>query len=146
MKRLLLSAFLGVICFAAKANNKVSINNGLCPGLIVTVQFVQYEIGPCTNNGTSPVYTPTPGQIYDLDDPNVWLPTTLQSYQTYSAIICVTCPGFPPVCLPPVGIGPNPTCDPAVAGPVAISCCSGSVTAKVSSGGGGCSYNLDILP
>jgi len=99
MKKLLLVAMLGLFSLAASANNRIQINNMLpmCPGAIVTVTFVQYEIGPCTNHGNSPAYPANTGAIYDLDDPNVWLPTVWQSYQTYSAIICITCPGFPTI-------------------------------------------------
>jgi len=148
MKKLLLAALLGGFSFAASANNRVDVNNMIpasC-GASVTVQFVQYEIGPCTNHGYSPVYgvpVAGPSPIWDLDDPMTWLPTKLQSYQTYSAIICVTCPGLPPICLPPVGINP-PTCDPSVVGPVPY--CCGNMVVDVTSGGGPVCFHINIHP
>jgi len=134
--------------FAAFAGNKGTITNMLpCPGVTITVQFIQYDPGTCLNNGMSPVYTVTAGTVYDLDDKTLWLPTVLQSYQSYSAIICITCPGMAPICLPPVGIIPGaPPCDPTNVGPVMTPCCG---TVRVNNnppGGGGIDWNLDVRP
>jgi len=148
MKKLLLAALLGMFSFAASANNRVDLNNLLpaCPGMFMTVQFVQYEIGPCTNHGYSPVYPlpiAGPSPIWDLDNPSTWLPTVLQSYQTYSAIITINCPGVPPIVLPPVGINP-PTCDPIAIGPVRY--CCGNLMVDVSSGGGPVCFHINVHP
>jgi len=148
MKKLLLSALFGILSFATFANSRGTITDLLgCPGVTMTVQFIQYQPGICTNNGMSPVYPVVAGQIYDLDKPATWLPTILLSYQSYSAIICITCPGLPPICLPPVGIlASAPPCDPTTVGPVPIPCCGG--VANVTNnppGGGGLCWNLDVF-
>lgn len=146
MKKLLLSALLGLMGFAAFAGNKGTITDLTgCGGTTITVQFIQYNPGGCINNGTSPVYTVSRGFIYDLDDRNLWLPTILQSYQSFSAIICITCPGGMTFCLPPIGITPGaPPCDPTTVGPVPGCCGPVSVTNNPP-GGGGIDWNLDIF-
>jgi hypothetical protein len=149
MKKLLLVAMLGILSHVASANNVVQINNSLstCKGAIVTVKFVEYDIPTCVNNGYSPAYPATTGATYDLDNPATWAPTILQSYQTYSAIICIQCPGISqPFCLPPIGIGPVPPCDPVQIPSTQTPCC-GTIGADVQTGGGGgICFTLDIHP
>lgn len=157
MKKLILVAMLGLFGFAASANNKITIVNDM-PGCAsnITVQFYAYQEGTCIFDIASPVYsvpsTPGPGAVYDLCDPSTWLPLTLwmPSYETFTAIVCITCPGFPPVCLPEIFIDMNPAhacvTTPA-AGPVPIKCCPGSLSANVIGGlGGGSCFELHIHP
>lgn len=145
MKKLLLSALLGISSLVSFANDRGTVTNKLACGAKLTVTFIQYDPGTCANNGSSPTYTVLPGFVYDLDDPTLWMPTVLQSYQSYSAVICVLCPGLT-ICLPPVGIMPGaPPCDPTTVGPVATPCCGKVSVTNNPPGGGGLTWNLDVF-
>jgi hypothetical protein len=148
MKRLLLAAIFGLLTFAASASTPVQINNILpvCPGSIVTVQWVCYDYTTCGVTLTSPVYNATPGAVYDLDNPTTWGGAKPPSYSLYAAIVCVDCGGGIITCLPPVFSMPTP-CGPTAVGPIPVPCCPGSVSANfVAGGGGGIAYVLNIQP
>ena len=147
MKKLVLAALLGMFSLAASANNVIGINNIMpasCNSLI-TVQFVQHDFALCTNNGTSPVYPATPGATFNLDDQRVWGTTLLQSYQLYGVIVCITCPGFPTICLPEIFVMPTP-CGPTFTPPVPTPCCGGMAADIMAGGGGGVCFQLNIHP
>ena len=155
MKKFLLAAALGFSSLVASANNKVNVtlgNIGLCKGTIVTVQFVAYQEGTCTYDISSPVY-PVPG-VYDLNDPALWAPGVLwmPSYESYSAIICIQCPGMSaPFCLPAVGMDmvPGHACDPdhTASTPINGNCCTPTISDAVTGGGGGgVCFTLTVNP
>lgn len=144
MKKLLLSALLGISSLAAFANNRGTITNLLTCGAPMTIQFLEYDPGTCNYNGASPIYPYVAGQVYDLDDPTLWAPTPLLSYQSYSAIICIQCAGVS-FCLPPIGIlGGAPPCDPTSVGPLLTPCCGKISATNNPPGGGGLSWNIDV--
>ena len=151
MKKLVLAAMLSLFGYAASAaaGAVVQFKNALppCPGAIVTVQFIEYTPPPaCINNGLSPVYPATNGAIYDLNNPATWAPTPLLGGQTYSAIVCITCPGLPAFCLPPVGIGPGATCDPPSIRSTPTPCCGTIAVDAIPVGGPPINYVLFIHP
>ncbi len=156
MKKLLLASLLGLVSFATSANNVVGVvldpKFQVCKGTTVTVQFVAYMEQVCTVDIYSPVY-PVPG-TYNLDAVTTWLPNTLAmpSYETFSAIICIQCPGMSaPFCLPAVGIDmvPGHACDPAQTQSVQVqgNCCTPTIGANVvGGGGGGTCFTLTVTP
>jgi hypothetical protein len=146
MKKLLLAALLGMFSLAASANNVIGINNFMpACGAQITVQFVQHDFTTCANNGLSPVFLATTGSTYNLDDKALWAPVPLQSYQLYGVIVCITCPGFPTICLPEIFVMPG-ICGPMTTGPIPTPCCGTIAADIVAGGGGGVCFTLNIHP
>lgn len=153
MKKFLLAAVLGLSSLVASANNKIQFKNALpadC-GATVTVQFKAYQEGSCIFDIASPIYSAPPGVSgsWDLCDDATWFPNILwmPSYETFTATVCITCPGKEPVCLPEIFIDMDPghACVPNSSASREIPCCNGSIKADVVGGGsGGTCFTLTI--